>query len=110
VQPQGQLQVFLNHILFGMDVQAAGDAARWRHQNSTEPSWSGGRRMTDGGCVSLETGVGEPVREALRARGHRFCEEQWTHYGGYQAVMWDARNRVFWGATESRVDGQAAGF
>jgi gamma-glutamyltranspeptidase / glutathione hydrolase len=66
--------------------------------------------MTDGGCVSLETGVAAEVRAALAARGHRFCAEQWTHFGGYQAVMWDARNRVFWGATESRVDGQAAGF
>jgi gamma-glutamyltranspeptidase / glutathione hydrolase len=110
VQPQGQLQVFLNHVLFGMDIQAAGDAARWRHTGSTEPSWPAARRMTDGGCVSLETGVPDAVREALRARGHRFCEEQWTHYGGYQAVMWDAANRVFWGATESRVDGQAAGW
>jgi gamma-glutamyltranspeptidase / glutathione hydrolase len=110
IQPQGQLQVFLNHLLFGMDIQAAGDAARWRHQGSTEPSWPATRRMTDGGCVSLESGVPEPVREALRARGHRFCDDQWTHYGGYQAVLWDAQNRVYWGATESRVDGQAAGF
>jgi gamma-glutamyltranspeptidase / glutathione hydrolase len=110
VQPTGQLQVFLNHILFGMDIQAAGDAARWRHQGSTEPSWPATRRMTDGGCVSLESGVPEAVRQGLRDRGHRFCDDQWTHYGGYQAVLWDAANRTFWGATESRVDGQAAGW
>ncbi|MFN3597527.1 MAG: gamma-glutamyltransferase family protein [Rubricoccaceae bacterium] len=109
VQPQGQVQVFLNHVLFGMDIQAAGDVARWRHAGSTEPS-SPGRRMTDGGCVSLESGIPASVREALAARGHRLCEEAFTHFGGYQAVRWDAENRVYWGATESRVDGSAAGF
>lgn len=110
VQPQGHVQVLLNHLVFGMDIQAAGDAARFRHQDSTEPSWSGGRRMRDGGCIALESGVAEPVRRALRERGHRFCAEQWTHFGGYQAVLWDAENGVYWGATESRVDGQAAGW
>jgi gamma-glutamyltranspeptidase / glutathione hydrolase len=109
-QPQGQLQVFLNHILFGMDIQVAGDAARFRHAGSTEPSWPAGRRMTDGGCLSFESGVPGAVREQLAAMGHRMCEDRWTHFGGYQAVMWDAANGVYWGATESRVDGQAAGY
>jgi len=109
VQPQGQVQVFLNHVIFGMDVQEAGDAARFRHSNSTEP---GGRRivMRDGGCVSLESGVAKEARDELAAKGHVLCQEGWIHYGGYQAVRWDAKNRVFWGASESRVDGQAAGF
>ncbi len=108
MQPQGHVQVLLNHLLFGMDIQAAGDAARWRHTGSTEPT--GEPPMRDGGCVALESGIGAEVREALGAKGHRFCQEQWTHYGGYQAVLWDAERRVFWGATESRVDGQAAGW
>jgi gamma-glutamyltranspeptidase / glutathione hydrolase len=64
----------------------------------------------DGGCVSLETEIGAEVRARLAALGHRMCPEAWTHYGGYQAVIWDAENRVYWGATESRVDGQAAGY
>lgn len=109
IQPQGQVQVFLNHVLFGMDIQTAGDVARFRHADSTEPS-TPSRVMADGGCVSLERGVSQAVRDALQARGHRLCTEAWTHYGGYQAVRWDARNRVYWGATESRVDGSAAGF
>ncbi|HEX7071809.1 MAG TPA: gamma-glutamyltransferase [Rhodothermales bacterium] len=109
VQPQGHVQVLLNQLVFGMDVQEAGDAARFRHSNSTEP---GGLRrvMTDGGCVSLESGIGDDVRAELAARGHRICQEGWIHYGGYQAVMWDAENGVYWGASESRVDGQAAGW
>lgn len=109
IQPQGQVQVLLNHIVFEMDVQEAGDAARFRHSLSTEPS---GKRkpMTDGGCVSLESGIGEDVRNDLRAKGHRICQEGWIHYGGYQAVQWDAERGVYWGASESRVDGQAAGW
>lgn len=109
IQPQGQVQVFLNHVLFGMDIQAAGDVARWRHADSTEPS-TPTERMADGGCVWLESGVSEATREALAARGHRFCEGAWSHYGGYQGVMWDAERGVYWGAAESRVDGSAAGF
>jgi gamma-glutamyltranspeptidase/glutathione hydrolase len=109
VQPQGQIQVLLNHLVFGMDVQEAGDAARFRHSHSTEP---GGLRrvMRDGGCVSLESEIGPDIRDALAARGHRICQDGWIHYGGYQAVRWDAENGVYWGASESRVDGQAAGW
>ena len=109
IQPQGHVQVFLNHILFGMDIQQAGDAPRFRHADSTEPS-STHRPMTDGGCLYLEPGIGEAVREQLREMGHRFCRPGWAHYGGYQGVMWDAENGVYWGATESRSDGQAAGW
>jgi gamma-glutamyltranspeptidase / glutathione hydrolase len=109
VQPQGHVQVLLNHVLFGMDVQEAGDAARFLHSGSIDP-WGTRRPMTDGGCVALESGVGQDVRDRLSARGHDFCEGTWQHYGGYQAVMWDAENGVYWGGTESRVDGQSAGF
>jgi gamma-glutamyltranspeptidase / glutathione hydrolase len=109
MQPQGHLQVFLNHIIFGMDVQEAGDAARWRHIGSTEPSATHDP-MTDGGCVALESGVREEVRHELAALGHRLCDQAWVHFGGYQAVMWDADEAVYWGGTESRVDGQAAGY
>jgi gamma-glutamyltranspeptidase / glutathione hydrolase len=109
VQPQGHVQILLNHALFGMDVQEAGDAARFLHSGSTDP-WGTWRPMDDGGCVALESGVTRAVREELESRGHRFCEGSWQHYGGYQAVMWDAENGVYWGGTESRVDGQSAGF
>jgi gamma-glutamyltranspeptidase / glutathione hydrolase len=109
VQPQGHVQILLNHVLFGMDVQEAGDAARFLHSGSTDP-WGTWRPMDDGGCVALESGVKQEVRDELASRGHRFCEGRWQHFGGYQAVMWDAENGVYWGGTESRVDGQSAGF
>ncbi len=109
MQPQGHVQVFLNHVVFGMDVQEAGDAARFQHFGSSSPAGNLAR-MADGGCVALESGVREEVREKLVSMGHTLCPPSWVHYGGYQAVRWDAENGVYWGATESRTDGQAAGY
>mgnify|MGYP000715323685 CR=1 FL=1 len=65
--------------------------------------------MRDGGVLHLESGIGSEVRRALSARGHTL---RWARgpFGGYQAVMWDQEQGVFTGASESRKDGQAAGY
>ncbi|MVM31620.1 gamma-glutamyltransferase [Spirosoma sp. HMF4905] len=105
MQPQGHLQVLCNIIDFGMNVQEAGDAARFSHSGSSEPI---GTSMTDGGRVALESGISPEVRAALEARGHHLAPTDF--FGGYQAIQWDAINRVYWGATEMRKDGQAAGY
>ncbi|WP_246169421.1 gamma-glutamyltransferase [Rudanella paleaurantiibacter] len=105
MQPQGHLQVLCNLIDFGMNVQEAGDAARFSHSGSSEPI---GTVMTDGGRVALERGIDSQVRAELQRRGHRLAETDF--FGGYQAIRFDAVNRVYWGATEMRKDGQAAGY
>lgn len=105
MQPQGQLQVLCNLIDFGMNVQEAGDAARFSHSGSSEPT---GTLMTDGGRLALESGIPNEVRTELERRGHRLAETDF--FGGYQAIQWDPVNRVYWGASEMRKDGQAAGF
>ena len=105
MQPQGHLQVLCNIIDFGMNVQEAGDAARFSHSGSSEPV---GTLMTDGGRLALESGITPAVRTALEQRGHHLAETDF--FGGYQAIRWDAVNRVYWGATEMRKDGQAAGY
>ncbi|WP_460969399.1 gamma-glutamyltransferase [Spirosoma migulaei] len=105
MQPQGHLQVLCNIIDFGMNVQEAGDAARFSHSGSSEPT---GTQMTDGGRLALESGISTEVRAALEARGHHLAPTDF--FGGYQAIQWDAVNRVYWGATEMRKDGQAAGY
>ncbi len=105
-QPQGHVQILANLLDFGMNYQEAGDAPRALHEGSSEPT---GERMEDGGSLYLESGFPyETVRE-LAERGHRVG---WNvgDYGGYQAVAWDAERRVYYGASESRKDGQAAGF
>ena len=106
MQPQGHTQVIVNLIDFGMNLQEAGDAPRINHDGSSEPT---GEKMTDGGTVYLETGFDyETIRELMK-KGHRIAYDLGS-YGGYQAIMWDDKNKVYYGASESRKDGQAAGY
>ncbi|GAB1451681.1 gamma-glutamyltransferase [Draconibacterium sp.] len=106
MQPQGHTQIVCNIIDFGMNLQEAGDAPRISHEGSSEPT---GEKMTDGGVVSLETGFSyETIRE-LMSKGHKIGFEKGP-YGGYQAIMYDNKNKVYYGASESRKDGQAAGY
>ena len=109
MQPQGHVQVLTNQIDFGMTVQEAGDASRWQHEGDSEPT---GETLTEtGGYVNLETGVPmETVRE-LKKKGHDIRFDL-GGYGGYQAIKVEMHDgqRVYVGASESRKDGQAAGY
>jgi gamma-glutamyltranspeptidase/glutathione hydrolase len=107
MQPQGHVQVLVNWIDFGMNLQEAGDAPRAYHTGSSEPN---GLEMAQGGTLNLEGGFPEASRSELERRGHRFGNARTAMFGGYQAVMWDRTNRVWIGASESRKDGQAAGY
>jgi gamma-glutamyltranspeptidase/glutathione hydrolase len=106
MQPQGHAQIVVNMIDFGMNLQEAGDAPRIRHDGSSQPT---GEKMTDGGVVNLESGIPyEAIRELVR-RGHT-VDYSLGGYGGYQAILWDEEKGVYFGASESRKDGQAAGY
>ena len=106
-QPQGHVQIVMNLVDFGMNVQEAGDAPRILHDGSSEPT---GERMTDGGTLSLETGLRSPALVAeLERRGHRLGNDK-GNFGGYQAIWRDPTTGVYWGASESRKDGHAAGY
>ncbi|MBW4698505.1 MAG: gamma-glutamyltransferase family protein [Aphanocapsa lilacina HA4352-LM1] len=107
MQPQGHVQILCNIVDFGMDVQQAGDAARYYHTGDNDPD---GRVMVDGGTLNLESGVGEDSRTELVRRGHRLAAASPGAYGGYQAIQWDQVNRVYRGASEMRKDGQVSGF
>ncbi len=87
MQPQGHVQILVNIIDFGMNLQEAGDAPRIRHAGSSQPT---GGKMTDGGVVYMESGFDYEVIRELRRRGHRIA---WSigGYGGYQAIMFDAK-------------------
>jgi gamma-glutamyltranspeptidase/glutathione hydrolase len=106
MQPQGHVQVICNLVDFGMNVQEAGDAARYRHRGSTSPT---GVPMDGRGTLHLESGVTQDVVNALRGRGHK-VEVDAGGYGGYQAIMWDSEEGVYWGGTEMRKDGTVAGY
>jgi gamma-glutamyltranspeptidase/glutathione hydrolase len=106
MQPQGHAQVIINLIDFKMNLQEAGDAPRIYHSGSSEPT---GQLMTDGGILYLENGFRWEVVQKLLSMGHR-VEWNLGAYGGYQAIMRDDKNKVWYGASESRKDGQAAGY
>jgi gamma-glutamyltranspeptidase/glutathione hydrolase len=106
MQPQGHAQVIVNLLDFGMNLQEAGDAARVNHTGSSEPT---GSIMMNGGVLHLETGFSRQTRDALEALGHTLGESDGS-FGGYQAIMWDAAQGVYYGASEVRKDGQAAGY
>jgi gamma-glutamyltranspeptidase/glutathione hydrolase len=89
-----------------MNLQEAGDAPRFRIEGH---SWAGGERMEDGGFVFLESGFGMETRRELAARGHRISFGR-DGFGGYQAIRRDPALGVYFGASESRKDGQAAGY
>ena len=106
MQPQGHVQVLVNMIDFGMNLQEAGDAPRMQHLGSSQPT---GEKMDDGGTLYLESGFNYyPIRE-LAKKGHRI-EYEVGIFGGYQAIMWNKEQRVYYGASESRKDGFAAGY
>jgi gamma-glutamyltranspeptidase/glutathione hydrolase len=106
MQPQGHVQILMNLIDFGMNLQEAGDAPRIRHFGSSSPR---GDKMINGGEVRLETGFPVKTIAALKKMGHK-VKVQGGGHGGYQAILWDTRNKVYFGASESRKDGQAAGY
>ena len=106
MQPQGHVQILMNLIDFGMNLQEAGDAPRIRHFGSSSPR---GDKMTSGGEVRLESGFPSKTIVTLREMGHKLLVRGGGH-GGYQSILWDDENKVYFGASESRKDGQAAGY
>lgn len=108
MQPQGHTQIIVNLIDFGMNLQEAGDVARWHHTGSTEP-FIAGDPMSDGGILQLESGIKPEVLTELRARGH-MVEYAVGPFGGYQAIWRDPETGVYSGASEMRKDGMAIGY
>ena len=106
MQPQGHVQIVVNMLDFGMNLQEAGDAARVRHGGSSQPT---GEVMADGGTVYLERGFSEETRKALEEMGHTLGGSDGS-FGGYQAILRDQQEGVYYGASEVRKDGQAAGY
>jgi gamma-glutamyltranspeptidase/glutathione hydrolase len=106
MQPQGHVQVLINLIDFGMNLQEAGDAARIRHEGGRQPT---GVDEDPLGTVYVESGVSAAAIAGLRARGH-VVEIGGGNFGGYQAILRDAEHGVYVGATEMRKDGLAMGY
>ncbi len=107
MQPQGQVQILVNLIDFGMNLQAAGDASRIFHTGSATPT--GKPMMTGGGKVLVESGVTDAVIEGLKQRGHQ-VDRGGASFGGFQGIQIDRLHGTLHGATEPRKDGAAVGY
>lgn len=106
-QPQGHSQIVMNLVDFGMNLQEAGDAPRWDHTGGNATPT--GQDASGRGRIRIESGITYQTIRDLMDKGHAVGFGRGI-YGGYQAIMWDAENKVYRGASESRKDGQAAGF
>ncbi|NNF40335.1 MAG: gamma-glutamyltransferase [Woeseiaceae bacterium] len=106
MQPQGHAQIIVNLVDFGMNLQEAGDAARVNHTGSSRPT---GTLMRDGGVLHLERGFSPQTIAGLKSRGHTLGSSDGS-FGGYQAIMQSPQQGVYYGASEARKDGQAAGY
>src|SRR5207248_7575809 len=107
MQPQGQVQVLVNLIDFGMSVQEAGEAPRLEHVRSATPTGRPGDR--EGGTVLAERGVPDAVVAELRRRGHKVRRVA-VNGGGYQGILIDPKTGVLHGRYEPPKDGCAVGY
>lgn len=108
-QPLGHVQIVMNVVDFGMNVQEAGDFRRMNHDGSSEPT--GEKMVSTGGMITLESGYPYEVIRELMRKGHVVgYTNAPSIYGGYQAIRYDPVRKVYFGASESRKDGQVAGY
>jgi gamma-glutamyltranspeptidase/glutathione hydrolase len=105
-QPQGQVQVLMNIIDFGMSPQQAGEQPRVRHHESSEPT---GTKMTAGGSVSFERHISQDVKRKLTSMGHKVRSQSGV-FGGYQGIWRKSRPRRYFGGSDPRKDGCAIGY
>lgn len=108
-QPMGHVQILVNMIDFGMNVQEASDAIRWLHTNSTEPTDAFDEYLKDGGLVRFESDIDQSIVDALKAMGHN-VEIGGGFYGRFQGILRDHEKGVYIGGSEARADGQAVGY
>ena len=107
MQPQGHVQVLINLLDFGMNVQEAGEYPRVEHVGSATPTGKAG--VATGGTIQAEPGIPEAIVAELRKRGH-VVERVRKNGGGYQGIWIDPKTGVLQGGTEARKDGMAVGY
>ena len=101
LQPQGQVQIIMNIIDFGMNLQEAGDAPRMRH------AYFGEATPINTGAIELESGFNYETVRGLMKMGHA-VKYGFERFGAFQGILFDGI--FYYGASDSRKDGQAAGY
>ena len=111
MQPQGQTQVILNRVDYGLDVQAAGDSPRWHHEGSSQSMGEDRPGLGPMGVLRLETGIPEATQKALLAMGWPMGPSD-GGFGRYQCVelRQQSGSRVYAAGSEMRADGVALAY
>ena len=100
-QPQGQSQVLMNLLDFGMSVQQAGDQPRVSHDDSSTPT---GKKMVGSGTVTLEPRIPDSVRQELVEMGHK-VRPGVNHFGSFQGIWRKDEPLRYFGGSDPRMDG-----
>ncbi|HET7117166.1 MAG TPA: gamma-glutamyltransferase [Hanamia sp.] len=106
-QPEGQVEILMNMIDFGMNIQEAGDAPRIAHGGSSQPT---GQPKRGVGTIYLESGFPYESIRTLMQMGHHVEYGEPGNFGGYQGIRYDAVHKIYFGASDPRKDGMAAGY
>jgi len=111
MQPQGQTQIVVNRVDYGLDVQAAGDSPRWHHEGSSQTMGEDPPNLTPRGILRLEAGIPADTRKALVELGWPMGESD-GGFGRYECVenRKEGDDRVYAAASEMRADGVALAY
>ena len=115
MQPQGQAQIIINRVDYGLDIQAAGDSPRWHHEGSSQSMGEDAPGLGPKGVLRLEAGVPEASRRALTELGWPIGTSD-GGFGRYECIELrqggpdPVKDRVYAAATEMRADGVALAY
>src|SRR5665213_1279704 len=111
MQPQGQAQIIVNRVDYGLDVQSAADSPRWHHEGSSQTMGGDPPHLTPRGILRLESGVPADTRKALVDMGWPMAASD-GGFGRYECIenrIQDA-DRVYAAGSEMRADAVALAF
>jgi gamma-glutamyltranspeptidase / glutathione hydrolase len=111
MQPQGQTQIIVDRVDYGLDIQAAGDSPRWHHEGSSQRMGEDAPGLGPKGILRLESGVPEATRRALIAIGWPMGTSD-GGFGRYECIenRMSGSSRVYAAASEMRADGVALAY
>jgi gamma-glutamyltranspeptidase/glutathione hydrolase len=111
MQPQGQSQIIVNRVDYGLEVQSAGDSPRWHHEGSSQSMGEDEPELPATGLLRLESGVPAATRSALAGLGWHIGESD-GGFGRYECIerRMDGERRIYAAASEMRADGCALAY
>ena len=111
MQPQGQTQIIVNRVDYGLEIQSAGDSPRWHHEGSSQSMGEDSPGLGPNGLLRLESGVPSSTRQRLAEIGWTIGDPD-GGFGRYECVehRMDGTSRVYAAASEMRADGCALAY